>query len=151
MSDYADIANLSWDEIQETKPLPEGTYLLRLSNAVFQPSKEEGKSPAVMFVHTVKEAMEDVQSSELQELGDDYDVTENKTFTKIFIEDGSSWMKVKGILAKHGVEVSGKVLEDLKKAKGAEVLGYLKRDRFTRADGSAGENNKVTEFAAVDA
>lgn len=150
MSDYADIANLSWDEIQETKPVPEGSYLLRGSNAVFQPSKEEGKSPAVMFVHSVKEPMDDVSVSELEELGADYDLTENKTFTKVFIEDGSSWMKVKSILEKHGIKTSGKVLDDLKKVKGAEVIGHLKKDRFVRADGSPGENNKVTEWAAVD-
>lgn len=150
MSDYADIANLSWDEIQETKPVPVGTYLLKLSNAVFQPSKEEGKSPKVMFVHSVKEAMDDVDADELAELGEGYDVTENKVFTTVFIEDGSSWGKVKSILAKHGVEVSGNVQESLKKAKGSEVLGYLTKNRFTRADKSVGENNQATEFAPVN-
>lgn len=150
MSDYADIATLSWDEIQETKPVPNGTYLLKLSNAVFQPSKDEAVSPAVMFVHTVKEAMSDVDAAELEALGADYDVTENKVFTKVFIEDGSSWKKVQSILEKHGAKTSGKVLDDLKKAKGSEVLGYLVKDRFTRKDKTVGENNKVTEWAVVE-
>lgn len=150
MSDYAEIANLSWDEIQDTKPVPNGTYLLRGSNAVFQPSKEADKSPAVMFVHTVKEAMADVDAAELAELGDNYDVTENKVFTKVFIEDGSSWKKVQSILNKSGIETTGKVLDDLKKVKGSEVLGYLTKDRFTRKDNTVGENNKVTEWAVVE-
>lgn len=149
MSDYSDIANLSWDEIQEPKAAPNGSYLLRLSNAVFQPSKEEGKSPMVMFVHTIKEAMDDVKVDELEALGENYDITENKVFTSKFIEDGSSWKWVQGVLEKHGVKTTGKVLEDLKKAKGAEVIGYLVTERFVRNDGTPGEKNKVTEFAPV--
>lgn len=150
MSDYKDIANLSWDKIQEPKPGPVGTYLLKGSNGVFQPAKEEGKSPVVMFVHTIKEAMDDVSSAELAELGEGYDLTENKVFTRIFIEDGSSWLKVRDILLKHDVKLSNNVLEDLKKVKGAEVLGYLTIDRFKRDDGTMGENNKVETWASVN-
>lgn len=151
MSDYADISNLSWDQIQDTKPVPQGSYLLKASNAVFQPSKDEAVSPAVMFIHNVKEAMEDVAVSELEELGADYDVTENKVFTKVFIEDGSSWKKVQRILEAHGLETTGKVLDDLKKVKGAEVIGYLTKDRYTdkRTD-EVRENNKVTEWGKVE-
>lgn len=151
MSDYADIADLSWDNIQEPKPLPVGTYLLKLRNAVFQPSKEEGKSPTVMFVHVPKEAMSDVKTEELEELGPDYDIGENKLFTRIYIEDGSSWDQVRKLLAKHGVEVKGGVADSLKAAKGAEVLGYLDQRSFARKDGVVAVANNVTEFAPVEA
>lgn len=150
MSDYQDIANLSWDEIQEPKPLPVGTYLLKLRNAVFQPSKEEGKSPVVMFVHAPKEAMSDVDSEELQALGAEYDIAENKVFTRIYIEDGSSWARVRNILEKHGVKPEGDITESFKKAKGAEVLGYLNQQTFTRKDASVGVSNNVTEWAPVE-
>lgn len=150
MSDYADIASLSWENIQEPKVLPVGSYLLRLTNAVFQPSKEADKSPVVMFVHQPKEPMSDVDAEELEALGEGYDISENKLFTRVFIEDGSSWARVRTILGKHGVEVSGSVEESLKKAKGAEVIGYLNQQRFQRKDGTAGESNNVTEFAPVD-
>jgi hypothetical protein len=150
MSDYADIADLSWENIQEPHPVPNGTYLLKLKNAVFQPSKEEGKSPVVMFVHAPKEAMADVNADELAALGAEYDISENKVFTRIYIEDGSSWAQVRNILSKHGLKPSGSVEESLKKAKGAEVLGYLVTDRFERKDKTIGENNKVTEWAPVD-
>src|SRR6266403_3707823 len=149
MSDYADIANLSWDEIQEPKTLPVGTYLLRLRNAVFQPAKDADKSPVVMFVHVPKEAMADVKTDELEELGSEYDISENKIFTRFYIEDGSSWDAVRRLLHKHGVEPEGKIEETLKKAKGAEVLGYLHQKTFTRQDGSVGVANNVTEFAPV--
>jgi hypothetical protein len=150
MSDYADIANLSWDNIQEPKVLPIGTYLLKLRNVTFQPSKEEGKSPVVLFVHVPKEAMEDVRSDELEALGSEYDISENKLFTRVFIEDGSSWDQVRKLLAKHGVEVSGGVEESFKKARNSEVLGYLDQRAFTRKDGTNGVANNVTEFAPVE-
>lgn len=147
---YRDIADLSWSNIQEPKVVPDGSYLLRLSNAVFQPSNDESKSPRVMFVHSIKEAMEDVKTDALEALGEDYDITENKVFTTIFIEDGASWKKVEGILNKHGVPTTGKVVDDLKKAKNSEVIGYLVSERYARADGTPGEKNKVTEFASVE-
>lgn len=150
MNNYAEIANLSWDEIQDTKPVPDGTYLLKGNNAVFQPAKQDDQNPVVMFVHTVKEAMDDVKVEELEALGAEYDLTENKVFTRIFIEDGSSWKKVKDILNKSDIETTGKILDDLKKVKGSEVLGFLNTDRFTRRDGTAGENNRVTEWAKVE-
>lgn len=150
MSDYADIASLSWDEIQEPKVLPVGTFLLKLRNVVFQPSKDADKSPVVMFVHVPKEPMEDVKTDELEALGPDYDIGENKLFTRIYIEDGSSWDQVRKLLAKHGVEATGSIEESFKKAKGAEVLGYLEQKTFTRKDQTVGIANNVTEFAPVE-
>lgn len=150
MSDYKDIAELSWEEIQEPKPLPVGTYLLKLTNAVFQPAKDESKSPTVMFVHKPKEAMDDVDTGELSALGAEYDIGENKIFTRIYIEDGSSWDQVRKLLAKHGVAVKGSVPETLKNAKGAEVLGYLDQRSFARKDGTQAVANNVTEFAPVE-
>jgi hypothetical protein len=149
-TNYGDIANLSWNNIQEPKALPQGSYLLRLRNVVFQPSKEEGKSPRVMFVHVPREAMDDVDTSELEALGENYDIKENKIFTTTFIEDGSSWYKVKTLLEKHGAKLSGNVQEDLKKAKNLDVMGYLKVKTFTRDDGSVAQNNEVVEFSAVE-
>lgn len=150
MSDYAEIANLSWDEIQESQPLPVGTYLLKARNAVFQPSKEADKSPVVMFVYVPKEAMEDVKTEELEALGPDYDIGENKVFQRFYIEDGSSWDQVRKHLVKHGIEVEGKIEDTLKKVKGTEVLAYLNQNTFTRRDGTVGTGNNATEFAAVE-
>lgn len=154
MSDYADIADLSWDNIQEPKTLPVGSYLLRASNASFQPAKDADKSPVVMFVYRVKEPMDDVKTEELEELGAEYDITENKVFHRIYIEDGSSWDQVRKHLEKHRVEMvsgEGGVLKTLKKFKGTEVIAYLEQRSFTRASGEVGIANNATTFAAVDA
>lgn len=150
MSDYADITNLSWEEIQEPQPLPVDTYLLKARNAVFQPSKDADKSPVVMFVYVPKEAMDDVKTDELAALGADYDIAENKIFARFYIEDGSSWDQVRKHLLKHGVEVSGGILETLARVKGTEVLAYLEQKSFVRKDGSQGTANNATEFAPVE-
>lgn len=154
MSDYADIANLSWDEIQEPQVLPVGSYLLKLSNASFQPSKDADKSPVVMFVYKAKEAMEDVNTEELEALGAEYDISENKIFHRIYIEDGSSWDQVRKHIAKHFPEdeapPKGKVVDTLKALKGAEIVGYLNQQSFKRKDGTQGMSNNATEFGRVD-
>lgn len=150
MSDYAEIANLSWDNIQEPKVLPLGSYLLKLKNVSFQPSKDQDKSPVVLFIHQPKEPMDDVKTEELEALGKDYDISENKTFTRIYIEDGSSWDQVRKLLAKHGVDVSGSVPDSFKKAKGTEVIGFLETRNFQRQDGTQGEANNVTSFSSVE-
>lgn len=149
MSDYAEIADLSWDNIQEPKPLPSGTYLLKLKNVVFQPAKEEGRSPVVMFVHSAKEPMSDVSSEELAALGDGYDISENKLFTRVYIEDGSSWKRVKDILSAHDVEVTGSIPETFKKAVGAEALGGVTKAVVQRKDKSYVEINNVGDFGKV--
>lgn len=154
MSDYADIANLSWDEIQAPGVLPEGSYLLKLRNAVFQPSKDADKNPLVLFVYQPKEAMSDVNADELEALGADYDISENKIFHRIYIEDGASWDQVRKHVAKHYPEdqepPKGKVTDTLKAMKGSEVVGYVVQRAFTRADKTSGIANNVTEFGRVD-
>lgn len=154
VADYTDIANLSWDNIQAPQNIPGGTYLLRLKNVVFQPSKEEGKNPVVMFVHSPKEPMEDVDSEQLEKLGSDYDISQNKLFTRIFIEDGTSWDQVRRLLEKHGLEMKGGVEESLKAASkaNATVLGYvgLGKPFKDRTSGELRQLNEVTEFAKVD-
>lgn len=152
MSDYADIANLSWDEIQEPKTLPVGTYLLKARNASYQPAKEADKNPVVLFVYAPKEPMEDVKSEEIEALGSEYDISENKIFARFYIEDGSSWAQVRRHLEKHGVEVEGSVLESLKKVKGTEVLAYLEQNSFMdKRTNEVRTGNNPTEFASVEA
>lgn len=157
--DYSDIVGLSWDNIQQPRNLPGGTYLFVLRNMSFVPAKEEGKNPQVIFVHSPKEAMSDVDSDELAKLGEDYDISENKIFTRQFIEDGSSWAAVARLAAKHRTadgpldlaSLDKDVLESIKKVRGmkAEVLGYVKLGKpFTdRATGETRQMNEISEFA----
>lgn len=152
MSNYADIDKLSWDEIQEPKVVPDGSWLLRLRGASYQEAKEEGKSDRVMFVHQPREPMDDVDADALRALGDNYDVTENKIYTTVFIEDGSSLFRVKKLLEQHGLTPAGNIKEFLKKTRDmkADVIGYLVTENFTRPDGSEGQKNVVKQFAKVD-
>lgn len=149
--DYKDILSQSWDNIQEAHVLPVGSYLIKGRNASFQPSKEEGKSPAVMFVYAAKEPMDDVKTEELEALGTDYDITENRIFKRFYIETGADWDAVRKHLEKHGVSTKGRSIEDsLKAFKGTEVIAYLEQRNFTTKAGEAATSNEPTTFAPVE-
>lgn len=153
MSDYADILQQSWDNIPEAKALPVGTYLLKARNASFQPPKSEDKKPVVLFVYQPKEAMDDVQSTELESLGENYDIADNRVFTRFFIESNADWDKVRKHIVKHGVDLKGKSLEDgLKSVANTEILAYLDQSTFTdKQTGEVRTQNDAKEFAPVDA
>lgn len=150
-SNYADILQQSWSEIPEPKVLPVGSYLLKGSNATFQKAKDETKNPSVLMVFQPKEAMDDVDQAALAELGDNYEVTENSVFHRVYIERKSDWDKVRKILAKMGVSVEGSLEESFKAFRGAEVIGYLDQNTYTNGEGNVITQNVIKEFAPVEA
>ncbi len=154
MSDqnYADILNKSWDEIPEAKALPVGSYLLKGRNASYQPAKEAGKNPVVLFVYQAKEAMDDVNADELASLGENYSIEDNRIFHRFYIEGNPDWDNVRKHLVKHGVDLKGKTLEEgLKAFTGTEIIGYLDQNTFqSNATGAMVTQNVVKDFAVVE-
>jgi hypothetical protein len=153
MSDnYEDILSQSWDNIPVPKALPVGSYLLKAGSASFQPAKDADKSPSVLFVHSPKEAMDDVDREALEGLGENYDIAGNRLFTRIFIETAADWDKVRNLVKKHGVDVAGKSIQDtLKAVRGREIIGYV--DQNTYEDKTTGElrtGNNTKGFVAVE-
>ena len=135
----------------KVKTLPNGTYLLRGRNATYKKSTEEGKSNTVMFVYEPREAMNDVDVDLLAELGDDYDITENRIFPRIWIETGRDLDTVRNHLVKHGIDTSeGTIGDSLKAFKGTEVMAYLEQRGYTNAAGDHVIDNDAKSFAAVE-
>jgi hypothetical protein len=97
MSDYEELANLSWDDVPEIKLLPTGTWKLRGQSATLQPAKSEGGSPSVLFTYVPVEPMADVDDDELAELhnGGEYDYSLNRIFVRMWISDGRDRFTVK--------------------------------------------------------
>lgn len=151
MADYADILTKSWDEIPEVKTLPNGSYLLRGRNASYQPAKNEDQSPAVLFVYTAKEAMDDVDAEDLEKLGDNYDLGANRVFQRFFVADGADWDNVRKHLSKHGIDAKGKSIQDsLKEFKGKEVVAYLSSRTFKTNAGEDKEENVASNFTVAE-
>lgn len=147
---YADILNRSWDEIPEPKVLPNGTWLLRGNNVGYFPAKEEGKSTRVAFFYTPKEAMDDVDEAELDQLGPDYDLADSDVVKQFFINRSKDWDAVRKHLALHGIDTTGKSqVETFKEFNGTEVLSYLGTKTYTDSSGKTVEQNDPTQFAAV--
>lgn len=150
MADYEDILSKSWDEIPEVQTLPVGSWLLRARNASYQAPKSADASPAVLFVYTAKEPMEDVDSEELSKLGDNYDISANRIFSRFFVQDAADWDNVRKHLAKHGIDTKGQSIEEsLKQVKGREVIAYLGQRSFTTNAGETKEENTPSNFVPV--
>lgn len=148
--DYEDILNQSWESIPVVQTLPDGSYLLKGRSAKYQPAKNEDGSPAVLFVYTPKEAMDDVSADELAKLGDNYDVGANRIFSKFFVNDGADWDKVRKHLVKHGIEATGSIEDSLKAFKGTEVVAFIGTRSFTNNAGETQVENQATNFTKVE-
>lgn len=150
MSDYADILSKSWDEIPETQVLPTGSYLLRARSASYQASKSEEGSPAVLFVYSAKEPMEDVDNEEFEKLGENYDIGANRIFSRFYVNDTADWDNVRKHLAKHGIDTKGQSIEEsLKQVKGRDVVAFLGQRTFTTNAGETKTENNPSNFVAV--
>lgn len=148
---YEAILDKAWDEIPESKVLPTGSWLLKCRNAVYQPAKSADKSPSVLFVYAAKEPMDDVSDEELAELGDGYDVSDNRIFTRFWIETNRDWDSVRNHIKKHGVEVEGTSIKDsLAAVKGHEVVAVLGTRTYEDATGEMKVDNTTSMFAPVE-
>lgn len=151
--DYTDILKQSWDEIPEAKALPVGSYLLKARNASYQASKDADKNPVVLFVYAPKEAMDDVDADALSALGENYEIADNRIFKRFYIETNADWDQVRKHIVKHGVDLTGKTIEEgLKAVAGTEVIAWLDQSVYTdKATGEPKTSNDPKEFATVGA
>lgn len=153
MSDtYEDILKRQYGQIQKVKTLPTGTWRIKCKNATFQKGNaEEGKNPAFMFVHVPLTPSDDVDEGQLAELGAQYDVGENRLFTKVWYESGRDLDAFFDLVKKHGVEVTPEMsVEDaLKAVKGKEIMSYLGTKTFKSKTGAMVTDNQTENFAPV--
>lgn len=153
MSDYADILKGSWDNIPEVKALPDGSWLLKGSNATLQAPRDADKSPAVLFVYEPKEPMDDVDQEELEKLGQGYDPSSNRVFVRFYVNNNADWDKVRRHIEKHGLSTKDypSIEATLKAFKGREIVGHLTTETYQNAAGDMVTQNKADGFLAVDA
>jgi len=151
MADYDEILNRSWDDIQEDKLLPVGSWLLKISNISYQKGQGD-KDPVVLAVFNPKEPMTDVDDDQINELGSDYDYTQNRLFKRFYISGDADWKGVKRVLELAGVEVKGKsIIDAFKEAKGREVVGYLEQSNYEdKATGETRTSNEIKKFAKAE-
>lgn len=151
MTDFNELLKKGWGEIPERKLLPVGSWLLKCLSITFAPAKKEGNSPQVAALFQPKEAMEDVDPTELAALLDgDYDIAQNKIGYRIWMEDASSLKKVEKLLTQLGVDMTGLTVEEsFKKARGHEISGYVTQRAYKANDGTDATSNDITEFAPL--
>jgi hypothetical protein len=151
-SKYADILSAQWDDLPQPKLLPDGTWLLRGSNASYFPGDEENdKSARVAFFYEVKEPMEDVRQEDLDALGEGYDFANNDIVAQFYINRPKDWAKVREHLEAHGIDPTGKTQEQtFEEFKGTEVLAHITQNTYVKkATGQEVTVNTPTLFAKV--
>lgn len=151
MTDFNDLLKKGWGEVPTKKLLPVGTYVVKCESVTYKAAAEEGKNAVVMAVFSAKEALDDVDADELTALlADDYDISANKLFYRIWIEDATSFNRVGALLTDLGVDMAEiSIEESFKKAKGHEITAFVTQRTFKARSGESETSNDITQFAAI--
>lgn len=149
---YEDILNTGWGNIPRPKLLPIGSYVLKGKTATYQPPKSADKSPVVLFIYSVGEPMEDVDSDAFEALGSDYDPSVNSIFHREYVDTAEGWNRVINHLAKHGVNADDydTKAEAFKAFRGTEVVAYLGQDAYVNAAGEQVVSNRASQFSPLE-
>ncbi len=150
---YDDILDRSFDDLQDDKLLPGGLWVLRLRNAHYMAPREEGQSAQILFFYKPVEPTDDVDTDELEALGEDYDYTENQIVFKVWIEGGRSWKDLQRHIKKHaGVDWDLPSIREVIKTgvKGSEVVARLGERTFENNFGELVAENVASDFRAMD-
>lgn len=149
-ANYDELLNRSWDEIPEPKTLPGGNWLLELRNIAYKGPTDTANAKVLVFL-TPKQPSEDVDSSALADLGDEYDVSENQIVHTFWVEHQRDWQAVRNFLTMLGVDMKGKSqIESFKAAKGGEIMGYLDERTYTNSAGQLVTENIVKAFSPLE-
>lgn len=151
MNEYDELYNRTWADIPEPKTLPEGSWVLKATSAARKNNEDNDKmGPTVNVVFSVVEPMNDVDTGELDALGDNYDVTGNKIFHKFFLRDGGS-ENVRKFLKNLGIyDETLTPDENLKLVKGQQVVAFLGQRPYKDRDGNERVDNVIKAFSVAE-
>lgn len=148
--EYADILKRSWDDIPKPQLLPNGSWRMRAKNAKYVEAKATDQNPYALFVYAPLEPLADVDEDAIAEL-DGYDASQNRVFSRIWLETAADWDALRTHIRKHGIDTGSRTPEEtLKAVKGTEIIAFLDRETFTDGSGEVREQNTASKFAPVD-
>lgn len=140
---YEDILNRAYEEVPTVKLLPDGKYRLRGMGMKLKPATDNA-NPSVNLSYTVIEPISVDDESKLDELGMDYDFSQNKIFNKLWFGNSTEVDRIKGVLEKHGVDLAA----DAKTFKGCEVVAEVSSRSYERGGEEVTENVITTYLNA---
>jgi len=151
MSTYEDILKKAWGEVPKVKLLPVGSWELEGKNASWQEPKKETGNPYFMLVYVPVRALDDVNAEALAELGEGYEVKNNRIFHRVWIETSADLDAFRKHLTKHGLNVTDEqsIEETLAAFKGSRVIVYLDQREFANNAGELVKENVAKAFAPV--
>lgn len=150
--DYEALLERTRAETPTLKLLPVGSYRLKhTGNAKYQVAKDSEKNDSVMFIYSAMEPLDDVDVEELNALGD-YDITMNKMFFRVWIENETDWADFWAHVDKHGIVLGPEATrkEAMEAVKGSEIIAWLDQRSFQNKAGDMVDANDPVNFAPVE-
>jgi hypothetical protein len=122
---FGSLLDTNADEIERPKPMPEGSYLWRVTGLPRFDKSSKKQTEFAEFTLTCIAAGEDVDAVELEALGGIKDKTQRATF---YITEKSLY-RLKEFLQHCGIEVEGRSLrEAIEDAPNCEVGAYIRHE-----------------------
>lgn len=147
--DYANLLNMTWDDLPLEQLLADGDWEFVGKNAKLMEPKEEGKNPQLLFFYKAVQPVE-VSDDLIAAMGD-YDFRQNDVSAQIWLDKASAWRgKVGPHLEKHGINPAGKLVQDLlKEFKGSHVIATVGQRNYTNGANELVTQNTLSNFRSV--
>lgn len=129
---FSDLLNTSADEVERPKPLPTGSYLCVVKGLPEHGQSSQKKTPFLKFLLQPMQALEDVDTEALEEMGG----LENKTIpATYYITEDAMW-RLKKFYEDCGIEISGKTMGAIaEETVNKSVIGVIRHE--ASQDGTA--------------
>lgn len=129
---FSDLLNTDADSVERPKPLPAGSYLCTVKGLPEHGKSAKKQTPFVNFTLVPQQAMEDVDTDALEEMGG----LENKTIRGTYYLTENSLWRLKEFVEHCGLDTSGKKLSELiEQTVNCQVVAQIKHE--ASEDGTA--------------
>lgn len=158
---YDELLNRTYGALPKVKDIPEGTYGLKVRNAVYMKATDKVSPKLLVFVTLLEPKLvsadgdvdDDLWDALNEEAGGEYDLSVNEASAQFWLGEAKDWKQVDDLIAVLGIDpeelTDVKMGDIFKMFKGRSAVGYVKYDTYT-SNGQTKRSLKVTAFSAEE-
>lgn len=129
---FSELLNTPLDDVERPKPLPAGSYLCVVKGLPEHGKSAKKQTPFVNFTLAPQQALEDVDTDALEEMGG----LENKTIKATYYLTENSLWRIKDFFETCGIDISGKTIDQAsEETVNCQVVAVMKHE--ASEDGTA--------------